>query len=190
MQLVVQFVGIFHWLNPLYWLAASRSRFEREVAADQFVLANGERPSAYASHLLAISRDVRKTDMPQELLLGMARASQLEERLVAILDATADVTSKRWVPMSGLLAFGLVCLMLISACSIQPKESDRSIADQMLAELRSEQGPEVITIVVLGESLARQLPYDYTGKDERFLDEVLQDPDLGMTGFRCGIWWR
>ncbi len=176
-QMLIHFIGIFHWINPFYWLAARRSRLEREIAADEVVLSSGEKPSFYASQLLAIGNGIRQAQMPREFLLPMARASQLEDRLLAILDGSGNESAKKRWMLPGLLAAGITCLLLISACSVQPKQSDRSITQDMLAELRSEQGPEAITIVVLGESLGRQLQYDYANKDDRFLGEALQDPD-------------
>ncbi|HEU0054953.1 MAG TPA: M56 family metallopeptidase, partial [Longimicrobium sp.] len=73
------------WFNPLVWLAARRLREEREHACDDAVLAIGTRPVTYADHLLDIVRALGAAEGPVAAL-AMARRSQFEGRLLAILD--------------------------------------------------------------------------------------------------------
>jgi beta-lactamase regulating signal transducer with metallopeptidase domain len=73
------------WFNPLVWVAARRLREEREHACDDAVLAIGTRPVAYADHLLDIVRSLGAAEGPVAAL-AMARRSQFEGRLLAILD--------------------------------------------------------------------------------------------------------
>lgn len=54
-QLLASIVCSLHWFNPLAWLATSRLRLERELAADEAVLRSGMRASTYAADLLAIA---------------------------------------------------------------------------------------------------------------------------------------
>jgi beta-lactamase regulating signal transducer with metallopeptidase domain/protocatechuate 3,4-dioxygenase beta subunit len=84
-QLIARAACALYWFNPLAWLAARRMRIERERACDDVVLLAGARASEYADHLLEIARGLRA---PRAALaaLEMARPSQLEGRLVAILD--------------------------------------------------------------------------------------------------------
>ena len=87
----------FHWFNPLAWLAVKRARTERERACDDLVLACGTRGSDYADQLLEMARVLRGDRFPALLggaSLAMAHRSQLEGRLIAILDPR--------VPRSGL----------------------------------------------------------------------------------------
>jgi HEAT repeat protein/beta-lactamase regulating signal transducer with metallopeptidase domain len=79
----------FHWFNPLAWLAVKRARTERERACDDLVLAWGTRGSDYADQLLEMARVLRGDRFPALLggaSLAMAHRSQLEGRLIAILD--------------------------------------------------------------------------------------------------------
>jgi TonB family protein len=76
-----------HWWNPLAWYAWRAFVKERERAADDLVLAAGERASDYAGHLLEIARAFRPEPATAAAALAMARRSQLEGRLVAILDS-------------------------------------------------------------------------------------------------------
>ena len=73
------------WFHPLVWLAARRMREEREHACDDAVLSIGTRPVEYADHLLSIVRSLGTAEGPAAAL-AMARRSQFEGRLLAILD--------------------------------------------------------------------------------------------------------
>jgi beta-lactamase regulating signal transducer with metallopeptidase domain len=94
-QVLAQLVCTVHWFNPLAWLALTRLRSERERACDDEVLKVGLAPSAYATHLLDIARELRP-NWGSHAALAMARPSELEGRLVAILAArTARVPARR-----------------------------------------------------------------------------------------------
>jgi len=79
-----------NWWNPLAWFAWREFVKERERATDDLVLAAGERPSDYAQHLLEIARGFKPAPATAWAALAMARCSQLEGRLVAILDARVN----------------------------------------------------------------------------------------------------
>ncbi|HWQ55014.1 MAG TPA: TonB family protein [Bryobacteraceae bacterium] len=77
-----------YWPHPLAWRALHRALAMRECAADDFVLARGARPSDYARNLLEIARSLAAPRLCGSA--AMARPSQLEGRLVAILDGKAS----------------------------------------------------------------------------------------------------
>jgi beta-lactamase regulating signal transducer with metallopeptidase domain/uncharacterized GH25 family protein len=77
-----------HWFNPLAWYAMRRLTAEREQACDDMVLSAGARPSSYADHLLHIARTLHAGPLAAAAAVPMARRSQLEGRLLGILDAT------------------------------------------------------------------------------------------------------
>jgi beta-lactamase regulating signal transducer with metallopeptidase domain len=79
----------FYWPHPGVWAAARRLRVERELACDDRVLAAGAPARDYAGHLLDLAHSLRAAPAPATAL-GMARASQLERRLLAILDAARN----------------------------------------------------------------------------------------------------
>ena len=85
-QLLAQWACTIHWFNPIVWLAAFRLRVEREQACDDEVLRLGTRASDYANHLLAIARECRAPGLKPSAAMAMARPSQLERRMRAILD--------------------------------------------------------------------------------------------------------
>jgi TonB family protein len=82
-----------YWWHPLAWTAWREFVKERERAADDLVLSAGERQSEYASHLLEIARTMQPAPaMASAAAIAMARPSQLEGRLLAIL---ADGVNRR-----------------------------------------------------------------------------------------------
>lgn len=75
------------WFHPLAWYVARNARRDCELATDDLVLASGERPSDYATELLAIARALPRPAAPAALsILGRG---QLEHRVHAILDRRA-----------------------------------------------------------------------------------------------------
>jgi HEAT repeat protein/beta-lactamase regulating signal transducer with metallopeptidase domain len=88
-HMVAQIACAFHWFNPLAWIAARHARTERERACDDLVLAAGTRGPDYADELIEIARVMRSGRFPAVLAgasLAMAHRSELEGRLMAILD--------------------------------------------------------------------------------------------------------
>ncbi len=79
-----------NWWNPLAWFAWREFVKERERSTDDLVLAAGERPSDYAQHLLEIARAFQPARATSWAALAMARRSQLEGRLVSILDTRVN----------------------------------------------------------------------------------------------------
>ena len=78
-----------NWWNPLAWMAWRECVCESERAADDLVLETGARASEYARHLLEVARSMQTSPMTVWAAVAMAQKSQLEGRLVAILDGRA-----------------------------------------------------------------------------------------------------
>ena len=77
-----------YWFHPMAWVAAGRLRREQERACDDRVLEMGTPAADYATHLLEVARSARALGMPGFVSVAMARPSQLEGRLLAVLDET------------------------------------------------------------------------------------------------------
>jgi HEAT repeat protein/beta-lactamase regulating signal transducer with metallopeptidase domain len=104
-----------YWFNPLVWIAARHVRAERERAADDLVLAAGTRGSDYADQLLEIATVMRGGRFPALLTgatLAMAHRTQLEGRLIAILDPK--------VPRSGVSRVRTAVATALAACALLP----------------------------------------------------------------------
>jgi TonB family protein len=98
-----------HWWNPLAWSAWREFLKERERSTDDLVLNAGARASDYAGHLLEVARTLQSAPATAWAAVAMARRSQLEGRLLAILDSGI----KRHVP--GRMAALAATLLAIAA---------------------------------------------------------------------------
>ena len=126
-HLVAQIVCAAYWFNPLAWMAARRLRTERERACDDLVLASGTRGSDYADQLLDIARVMRAGRFPAVLAgasLAMAQRSQLEGRLMAILDPSVP---RRGLTRARALAAAIVfAVLIVPVASVQPWAEERA----------------------------------------------------------------
>jgi hypothetical protein len=128
-QLLTQIASALYWFNPLVWVAASRLRSEREHACDDEVLKTGAQPSSYAAHLLDIVRELQPTLRPSAAL-AMARTSELEGRLLAVLADRARTPARgsRWavtfaVALTTIAALGAEPTTLATPAAVQPTAS-------------------------------------------------------------------
>ena len=75
-----------YWFHPLAWLAVRQLRKTGEQAADDLVLASRIAPPDYAEHLVGIAAQMRGLRLFGHVALPMASPSDLEGRVLAILD--------------------------------------------------------------------------------------------------------
>ncbi len=131
--LVARVVAALHWFNPLAWIATRRLQAERERACDDLVLSAGTRGPDYAQHLLEIARALRSSS-PAWATVAMARPSELEGRLLAILDPDRDrrratrAASVIGVVAAGLLVFPLAALQPWAEAVESVQDAERIIA--------------------------------------------------------------
>ena len=85
-QTLARLACAVHWFNPLVHLAAVRLRAEQERASDDLVLAAGANAPMYADHLFELARTARTERDPTCAAVAMARPSQIEGRVMDILD--------------------------------------------------------------------------------------------------------
>jgi TonB family protein len=124
-QLLARVALAMYWWNPLAWTAWRESMKERERAADDAVLTAGVGASEYASHLLDVAR--RMSAFTWTAGVAMARSSQLEGRVLAILDSkTSRKSPGRW---SALAAGGCAVVVLGSLGVVRAQDSTAIPAD-------------------------------------------------------------
>ena len=117
-----------YWFHPGVWWAARQMRVEREQACDDRVLAAGTRPSDYAGHLLEVARCTRPRPLTAAAAVAMARRSQLEGRVVAVLDAARErgrVPGRVALVAGGVAAVALFPLAAASPDGWEPPASAR-----------------------------------------------------------------
>lgn len=105
-HILSEFTRIVYWFNPLVWLAAARLRAEAEMATDDRVVHAGAKPSDYAAHLLDIVRQSPRIWHPAPLM-PLARRSEFEGRMLAILESGGNLASTRWALGTVVLVSGL-----------------------------------------------------------------------------------
>ena len=126
-QIVAQLACAAQWFDPLVWMAVRRLRVERELAADDAVIAAGARASSYAEDLLAIAGE---TVAPREApsgALGMAERSQLVARVTAIL-STDRARRPLSRPRSALLVAAPSVLLFAVACATPSPQAVGAVA--------------------------------------------------------------
>lgn len=114
-QMMGQAMLALLWFHPLAWVAVRRLRQEREHACDDFVLAAGARASRYADDLLGLARRLGRPTAPAAAALAMARRSELEGRLLAILDPAIKRGAVQKGRVAALAILVLLCAVPLSA---------------------------------------------------------------------------
>jgi hypothetical protein len=122
-HLVAQVVCAAYWFNPLAWMAARRLRTERERACDDLVLGSGARPSRYAGDLLDLVQTLNGPTAPAAAALAMARRTEIEGRLLSILDAAVrrgPLSPRRIAGALVVAAFGVVTIAAVRPVATSP----------------------------------------------------------------------
>ena len=103
-----------HWFNPLVWWAATRLTAEAERACDDIVLRQGERPSEYADHLLALAARAGGRSTLVAAASPMAQRAGFEGRILRVL---TDAPRGRFGPIAGgaIVAVGASLVLLIGS---------------------------------------------------------------------------
>jgi len=142
-QLLARSAVALYWWNPLARMAWREFLKERERAADDLVLASGMTASDYAAHLLEIARRVTAAPAPS-VSLAMARKSQLEGRLLAILDSDLSRKSAgRWSALAA-AACAIAVMAPLAAVRAQDNSALPSDAQAAIRSAQSQHDPGML----------------------------------------------
>ena len=119
-QTIAGIICAVYWFHPLVWIALRRLRREGEHACDDFVIAGGAEPNEYASHLIDVARITRGRRLIAHAALDMARPSQLEGRVVAVLDGARTRNFASW--RTRVAASTVILLLLVPFAAARPKD--------------------------------------------------------------------
>jgi beta-lactamase regulating signal transducer with metallopeptidase domain len=122
-QLFAGFVCALYWFHPLVWMAERRLRAECERACDDRVVSLGTPAAEYAAHLLEVARSARSFGAPGFLSVAMARPSQLEGRLLAVLNESARRAAPSQRTRAAALLISLSLLITVSGFRAVPRTS-------------------------------------------------------------------
>jgi TonB family protein len=161
MQILTQIACAVYWFNPLVWYASRRLQIERERACDDHVLNLGTRGTDYADHLVQIARGLRNMSLAA---VSMAQPSQLETRLVSILDPRAR---RRTLSAGGaalLCAFTGLLTASLAAISVEAQVPPPpvSIIAEAPQRTRINNGGAVPTTAVIPPRVLESKPPIYT----------------------------
>jgi TonB family protein len=112
-QVIAEFARAIYWFNPLFWIACAQIRRESEHACDDAAINLGGELAidgpTYAGHVLDLVRILKHSGQPTSAALAMASPSNLERRLIAMLNPSLNrrVTGKGAALIVALLALGL-----------------------------------------------------------------------------------
>lgn len=123
LQLLTNITSALHWFNPMVWIAGWQLRIERERACDDLVISSGANPALYAETLLQAARQLKKGEWSTVAAVSMARQSQLEGRLLSILDPMRrrDLNGASRVVVLGVIAAIVLPLAVMKPVSAQVK---------------------------------------------------------------------
>ena len=124
-QLIARVACAVYWFNPIMWFAARALRVERERACDDAVLNSGSKASAYAHHLLEIARSLRTASLTTVASVAMAKPSQLNGRLLAVLDGTRRRRSVTYRTVFGAVVASLFLAGTVAGATVAAAESGR-----------------------------------------------------------------
>ncbi|MFL6576077.1 MAG: HEAT repeat domain-containing protein, partial [Povalibacter sp.] len=118
-QMLAQVCCAVYWFHPGVWYTARKLRAERELACDEQVIGVGINACDYAQHLLEIARTCRAPAAPAIAAVAMARPSQLEGRLHAIL---SENLVSRWKPgrFARVMTVVLFAVLVIPLSAMRP----------------------------------------------------------------------
>ena len=119
-QLAATLASVIYWVHPLVIVAAQRLRAECERACDERVLEMGTPATDYAAHLLDVAKLARSFGASNIVSVAMARPSQLEGRLLAVL--RAEPSHARVSARSRAAAIATAAAMLIAISAFKPVE--------------------------------------------------------------------
>ncbi|MBW3565099.1 MAG: tetratricopeptide repeat protein [Acidobacteria bacterium] len=148
--LVGQLTTILYWFHPLSWTLEQTARRLAERACDDVVVSKGEAASDYASHILEIARQLPERDRYSSVALAMSRRSEIEGRLLAILEPLAERTGMTFRKLVAVSSVALVAVATLAAFRLgaAPAPDEDLAAAQMATS-----GTPGVTIDVEAEPL-------------------------------------
>ncbi len=129
-QLLTQMTCALYWFNPLVWVAVWQLRIERERACDDLVLTSGIDASRYAETLLQTARQLKRAEWSTLATVSMARQSQLEGRLLSILDPMRRRSLNK---ASGVVTVMMIAMVVVPLAVLQPASAQEAPPEVVVA---------------------------------------------------------
>ena len=185
-NLVADITAAIYWCNPLVYLAVRKLHTESERACDDHVLENGADSEGYAQLLLSMARVASMSGSLPRAATAMTRPSELESRVLAVLDPRVSRTAPR-ARTRVLLAASIVIVALPVAAatsSATPAQSswqvrgpEPDLLRESVADQASERVPFEIDETVIAEHAQRALHGPDSTLAAQLLAAVTRVPD-------------
>ncbi len=130
--IITRFLCALYWFNPLVWLAAWRLVQEQEQACDDIVLRAGAGPTRYAETVLHIAAGRPVYEYEALEAVAMARPSNVEGRLLAIMDGKrcrTPLTVFRIMIATAIVGAASAPLSMLSLAQVKVASDDQGIRD-------------------------------------------------------------
>ncbi|MCH8874689.1 M56 family metallopeptidase, partial [candidate division KSB1 bacterium] len=140
-QLLAQLVHAIYWMNPLIWVANRHLLKEREYACDDCVLSEGSKASEYANLLLEFARSLQVGRFSSLATVAMARRSQLEGRMLAILDPR--LSRGVLTPLAVLLSSVAIFSLVLPLAAMRPAAAETQFSEVLTENMPAQKTEEL-----------------------------------------------
>lgn len=150
-QIMAAIACAIYWFNPLAWWGASQMKQLREIACDDAVVTNSRVPTTYAQTLLDVAKQY--CCQPMTGAVAMARSSNVESRITAILSATRSRAILTTRSLRAFAAVSLIVAAVAGTCQLSSRagESAEDDARQTATEEESDES-RTMQVRVLDEA--------------------------------------
>ena len=122
-RLAWRLAAALYWFHPLARIAERQARLVGEHACDEEVIRLGTRPSLYARRLLEMAEALRGRPAEFSSALPMVERSQLERRVIMILDKSRATGRGRAVAIAGLAILSTTVVGVACATPTRPESA-------------------------------------------------------------------
>jgi beta-lactamase regulating signal transducer with metallopeptidase domain/tetratricopeptide (TPR) repeat protein len=173
-------VSLF-WYHPLAWSLERAGRNECERSCDDLVLSSGTKPSVYADHLLAIARSMPSFDPFRSVTLAMSRKSQLEGRLLSILQP--HVVRRALTGRGVVFACALALLVIAPLSAIRLGAAPPDEVPVATANVRTDVKADAVLTVTPDIQAIENYFVAKLGKYDKRIDRFAREPRNGKDWF-------
>ncbi len=183
-QTIASLVCALHWFNPLAWYGLARMRQLRELACDDLVVARSRQPADYAEVLLDVAKSYRHRSL--HMAVGMARCSNVERRIRAVLDRARSRAALSRGMAGVLLVCAAVVVTTVAPIQFESVASSPKIAASDAVEAEEDAAPPAETEAPSSSDELTQAEPEPLTIEVRVLDEEGQP--LPGSKVRVSIW--
>lgn len=173
-QMAAHVVAALWWFQPLVWIGWRQLRRESEFACDAEVLRAGIRSSEYAKELLALAKTAGRNAGIFNAAISMARSSDLEKRVRAILRPPAALAGR-----AGLYGVGTVLGTVALAAATLSVGSSQSLSERGGSTMKRTIMAALLTSAGLTAATISGTVSDSSGAPLSDVRVLLTNPDTG-----------